>query len=369
MTQNQRAIETGKAAVETTTFTLEGMSPTQKRSQYDQLILEGKQRNEEVYVEELKASGTPIYAAAQVAAKFGIPVDPTWVQKDLQRLMAVGDIFFPVSILRSKASEVHTLYVVPGRDGMRAILADVYSYYLKARASEHCDRIVAELRGTFLDKKQRANATTASVFIRSVFANYDDKQVHVRGKALEYCYFKNIAVDDFDEFVKQSGGLEGVRQLAMSELPKTPEQQAESDKRRAAKENEAETLAKYWNLKRKKALKLFPIPDALKSDFEDGDDLVIRAVVKNGELCVYWASNKPVRVIINALDAAMIDELGYEAKQICNGDVVAYMARQLDYVSNPAPAVEAFRELEAERQSEVNLGDEMPTHEELAEMR
>ena len=369
MIDNQGVSEAGKVTVEETTFSVHPMTPTQKRSLYDQFILEAKLRQEKEYIDDLKAKGVPIHDAAEVAKRFGIAVDPTWVQKDLQRLMAVGDVFYPISSLRSKASQIHKLYVVPGRDAMRAILQEVYSFYVKTRSSKDCDRIVSELTGCFVQEKHRKNSNGASVFIRSVFADYDDKQVHVYGKALEYCYFKNVAVVDFDDFVRDHGGFEGVRKLAMEELPRTPKQQAEADKRKAEKDYAAGTLAKYWDLKRRKALKLLPIPDALKHDFEDGEDIVLRVVVKNGDLCIYWASSNPVGVIVNAFDAAMIDSLGYDAKRDCNGDVVAYMAKQLDYANNPPPAVEAFRQMEAERMSETILGDEMPSIDELAEMR
>jgi hypothetical protein len=369
MIENQGVFEAGKVTVEQTAFRVLPMTPTQTRSTYDQLILEGKLRQEQEYLDDLKAKGVPIYEATEVAARFGIAVDATWVQKDLQRLMAVGDVFFPISGLRRKASEIHELYVVPGRDAQRAILQEVYAFYVQARKSQHCARIVSELTGSFVEKRYRKNSSDASIFVRSVFADFDDKQVHVNGKALEYCYFKNIAVVDFSDYVKGHGGLEGIRKLAMEELPKTPQQQIEADKRKAERKHAAETLARYWGLKRNKAKTLVAIPDAAKSVFKDGEDFVLRAVVIDGELCVYWSCDHLPKALADAFDTVLIDSLGYDAKRVTNGDVTAYMAQQLDYATNPPPAVTAFRELEAERIAEINVGQEMPSLDELAGQR
>lgn len=369
MIENQGAFEAGTANVGPTTYSLETSSPTQRRALYDQYIWEERQRQEQEYIDELKAKGEPIYDATEVAKRFGIQVDPTWVQKDLQRLMAVGDIYYPITGLREKASTVHKLYVGRGRVAMRAILQEAYAFYVKARNSKHCGRIVSELAGTFVEKKHRKNTNDASVFIRSVFADYNDKQVHVYGKSLEYCYFKNVAVVDFDEFVKENGGFDGVRLLAMQELPRTPEQQAESNKRKAEQDRKVKTLSRWWEVKRSTATQRVPLPDALKRDLENGEDLVLRAVVQDGELRVYWTSSDPAGVILKAFDEAMVDSLGYEAKKHGSDDVYQYMSSQLEYMSNPPPAVAAFRELEAKRLSEMNLGDAIPSIDELAESR
>jgi len=353
----QKAREASTENVEGTTAKVEGMRLTQTLSRYDQLILEGKQRAEEAYIAELTASGTPLYAANEVASRFGIPVDPTWVQKDLQRLMAVGDIFYPIAGLRAKATDIHELYVVPGRSGMRAILQDVYSFYLQARASEHCDRIVNELNSNFVATKLRATTTVAGTFIRSVFANYDDKQVHVYGKALEYCYFKNIAAGEFDNFVRANGGFEGVRKLAMEELPKTAKQLEEAEERKELKEWRAEQLAQWWSEERKNQRGKFPLPPgASASEFPDGKELALRAVVKNGEVCIYW--NVPMsKVVMSALDEVMVDRLGHDAKNdgVANGDVYRYIQRQLDWINNPSPTELDHRERVANRAAAANM--------------
>lgn len=276
----------GNEVVNPTAFQVLPMTPIQKRSRYDQLLSEGKQRSEQEYIDKLRAEGKQIYTAEEVAARFGIEVSVTWVQKDLQRLMAIGDVVYPLRGLHFKASELHKLFVQPGRDGMRAILAEVYSLYMTARNSPDLNDIGSELVMS-LDKKYRKNSTIESVFIRYVFSNLGDKQVHVYGKSLEYCFFKNVAVDDFEDFMRKNGGFEGIRVKALEELPKSDEQVAAVEAAKVERVEDEQIVKEYWDIQRANAT-VIDLGDVNLG--HNGDhELAMRCSIKDGKLRVSYA--------------------------------------------------------------------------------
>lgn len=333
-----------------TTFSIEPMSALQTRAKYDQLILEGKQRAEQAYIDDLKAQSKQIYAAQEVADRFGIAADPTWTQKDLQHHMAVGDVLYPIQSLCKKASEIHRLYVVKGRDGVKAIMNDIYASFVKAQSSEHKGVIYRDLRVRLVGhgKKLKEGSTDASVIIRSVFFDFDDKQVHVYGKALEIAFFKNVAVIDFPQFVGDNGGWEGLRQLAVKELPKTAKQLEEAAAKATVKASVDQTLNDWWELQRAKPQCRLPL-NGVPESFEDGKEVILRAYVKDGKLCVYWfcADEQPV---VEALSASAIRRCETKAKSsVFSGvtDAVSYMRHVVEWDRNPPPSVADRREAEA----------------------
>ena len=193
-------------------------------SRYDEILREQRAAEEAEYIAQLQADGKPIYTREQVAEKFGIVLDPAWTQEDLQNRMAAGDVLYPARSLRVKARDVHTKFVNRGREALRAILQDTYRLYVRAERSENSEIIYAQLKRE-IDKKHRTDSSNASVLVRMVFTDSDDKQVHVASRALEYGFFKNVAADGFAEWVEKfAGGLEGIRKAASKELPKTQKQ-------------------------------------------------------------------------------------------------------------------------------------------------
>lgn len=335
-----------------TTYSVEPMTSVQMRARHDQLILEAKLQAEQGFVEQLRAQGKPVYKPQEVADRFGIPVDPTWTQSDLQHYMAVGDVVYPIQGLARKAADIHRHYVVKGRDGIKTIMGDVYASFLKAEMSEHKELIYGELRGRLLHlgRKVKKETANAAVMIRCVFADFDDKQVHVHSKALEVAYFKNVAAKDFIRFVELNGGWEGLRQLAMKELPKTAKQLEEAEARAEAKKHREQTLNDWWDLKR--ASPSFKIDVGGEADsFEDGKEVVLRAYVKNGQLCVYWwcPDEKP---LVDALNDNALRRCDYEAKH-CHfsgvDDGLSYMAWHVEWERNPPPAIADRREAAADR--------------------
>ena len=77
-------------------------------------------------------------------------------------------------------------------------------------------KVLAKMKDALPKGKVRDNTKDAAIFIRYVFENFDDKQVHVYGVALEYAFSKRVEPNGFASWVDgHTGGFEGVRKAAM----------------------------------------------------------------------------------------------------------------------------------------------------------
>lgn len=174
-----------------------------------------------------------MYTVADVVA-LGYEADPTWTQKDLQRHMHLGPVLRPLGVLRMKASQAYKLFVLPGREAVRAIMQEAYALYLLACEPGRAVYVEAELRDELFKRtkrKVRKETSRASLLIQYVFAEMDDKRRHTYSKALEYAQFHNVSASAFAEFIKDKGGFNEVRELASKELATDPAKVAEQQQK------------------------------------------------------------------------------------------------------------------------------------------
>ena len=229
---NQATIEKSAVNVEITTFVNEAAKDTPMQI-HKKIVTKKKLTKEAKLLQELTAAGRPIYTVAEVEARFNRPgkLKADTSQADLQELVSIGDVILPLRDLHVTASNVERMFNTPGRNGVLKVMSHIYELYSNASSSLDFPKVCTYFRKE-LGKKVRKNTRPSSLFIRYVFASFDDKQVSVHSTVLEYAAFKQCSVGDFGQFVKDNGSYEGIRIKAMHELPKT-EKQAEAAKTKA----------------------------------------------------------------------------------------------------------------------------------------
>jgi len=140
--------------------------------------------------------------------------------KNMPAPYKVNDKMVEVDALRKQALADDITYGAPGRNAMRASMDKVYALYVDVQANPASnmikDRMVHLLENQTPPVKLRANSKPASVFIRYVFADLSDKQVHVYATALEVAEKNKVTPTAFLSMVDLAGGWEGVRADAAS---------------------------------------------------------------------------------------------------------------------------------------------------------
>jgi hypothetical protein len=143
-------------------------------------------------------------------------------------------LFAQAKDLRAEAEGIWQKFFVAGRDEAKKTVAKVYSLFYATMNSDVVDakfKVLGKMKEALPKGKVRDNTKDAAIFIRYVFENFDDKQVHVYGVALEHAFSKRVEPDGFASWVDgHTGGFEGVRKAAMlaASVGKTDGQKAVS---------------------------------------------------------------------------------------------------------------------------------------------
>ena len=120
--------------------------------------------------------------------------------------------------LRSQAEQDWKQFYVAGRNATKKTMQDVYTlFYLVFHNSDaDKDKILEKMKVKIPESKVRKNTKEAAIFIRYVFAEFDDKQVHVYGRSLEVGFNKRIEPTGFISWVEgHKGEFEGIRAEAV----------------------------------------------------------------------------------------------------------------------------------------------------------
>lgn len=197
-----------------------------------------KEAADALLIERVKASGGHVYTAEELCKKFSLKPDPDWTQERMQWIGEVGEFLQPILQLRRQAEAVNTKYVVPGRKAIRKLVESAYALFVTTSASRRRNDVFEQLRGRLAQDgvTVHKDAPDASVIIRTVFQDFDSKQVHIYGKALDYAKDQGIAPDMFSDFVSEEGGFEKIRTKALEanrkEEVQATEERAQSDEER-----------------------------------------------------------------------------------------------------------------------------------------
>ena len=176
---------------------------------------------DDAYLARLEAAGKTAFSPEQASKLLGIPADPSWSQQWMQELVAVGSIVLPLKKLETRAAAITARYVTPGRNAIKALMVDVYKAYKLAESSDEKITVYKAIRHYLKSEgvTAHADAPNSSLIVRMVFADFDNKQVHIYSRALDYALQWNVKVEDFKQFVKDEGGFEKIRQSAAKTDP------------------------------------------------------------------------------------------------------------------------------------------------------
>ncbi len=127
----------------------------------------------------------------------------------------VQEVLDQANTLRSEASKDWQQFHVAGRNATMQTMQKVYALYYVVMHSDTKDKILGQMKAKLPEKKVRENTKEAAIFIRYVFQDFDDKQVHVYSTSLEVGFSKLIEPNGFVTWVEGStGGFEGIRATA-----------------------------------------------------------------------------------------------------------------------------------------------------------
>lgn len=126
---------------------------------------------------------------------------------------ATGSVLDNLLVLREQGTAYYADFLVAGRNAMLALMAKVYAQFHAAKAApnyeDNLKAICAKLKKYGV--KVRDNSSDASLFIRMVFKDFDDKQVSIYSRSLAVALEKGVTPEGFEKFIQGTdGGFYGV---------------------------------------------------------------------------------------------------------------------------------------------------------------
>jgi hypothetical protein len=115
--------------------------------------------------------------------------------------------------LREQGTAFYETHFVPGRKAMLGIMSQVYAQFHAAKSAPKYQDDLKAIREKLkqYDVKVRSTSSDASLFIRLVFKDFDDKQVSIYSRSLLAAYAAKIGADDFTAYIENTvGGFYGV---------------------------------------------------------------------------------------------------------------------------------------------------------------
>lgn len=115
--------------------------------------------------------------------------------------------------LRDQGTTYYENFFVPGRNAMQALMGEVYAQFHAAKSAPTYQQNLKVLRQKLKDYgvTVRSTSSDASLFIRMVFKDFDDKQVSIYSRSLTAAYDEGVAPDAFGKFVDDTeGGFYGI---------------------------------------------------------------------------------------------------------------------------------------------------------------
>jgi hypothetical protein len=127
----------------------------------------------------------------------------------------VQEVLDQANTLRTEATTDWKQFYVAGRNATRKTMQKVYDLFYVVMHNDARDKVIERMKAKLPEKKIRKNTKDAAIFIRYVFEDFDDKQVHVYSTSLEVAFAKRIEPSGFIAWVDEhKNGFEGVRAAA-----------------------------------------------------------------------------------------------------------------------------------------------------------
>lgn len=136
--------------------------------------------------------------------------------------------------LRKDGAEFYKTHYLAGRNAMIDLMGKVYEQFHAAKKSKDYERFIQGIKKALTDagKTIKSSSSDTSLLTRYIFEEFDDKQISIYGRSLLVAYEKNIAPEEFPEFVKNTkGGFWGLvkKEGTSSEADKTNSDTISSD--------------------------------------------------------------------------------------------------------------------------------------------
>ena len=190
---------------------------------------------------------------------------PAVAIKPATEIFSVAASLNELAAIRTQASDYHVRMYLPGRKEKLRLLSAVYSQYYAAKISEEFEQFANNVRSqlTNLGIEVRKSSLDSSNLVRYVFADFDDKQVHVCGRSLDIAYELRTLPGDFVALVeKTDGGLDGLRKLGVQNAGAT-----------SVLTKQAKALSEIDNDATVKTLEI--------TDWADGEEFRVMVAVRN----------------------------------------------------------------------------------------
>lgn len=116
--------------------------------------------------------------------------------------------------LRVEADKNWQQFFVGGRNATKNSMQKVYALFHATQQFDAETRklVIGRMKAKLPEGKVRESTKEAAIFIRYVFQNYDDKQVHVYSTSLEVAFAKPVEPESFIDWVEaHKGEFEGIR--------------------------------------------------------------------------------------------------------------------------------------------------------------
>lgn len=128
----------------------------------------------------------------------------------------VQQVLNEANTLRAEASKDWQQFYVAGRNATKKTMQKVYGlFYVVMHDGDAKDKVIGQMKAKLPEKKVRENTKEAAIFIRYVFEDFDDKQVHVYSVALEFAFTNLVEPNGFISWVEgHKNEFEGIRAIA-----------------------------------------------------------------------------------------------------------------------------------------------------------
>jgi len=137
---------------------------------------------------------------------------PVGIEPISAKPLDVQGVMNEANSLRSEASKDWQQFYVAGREATKKTMQKVYGLYYVVMHNDEGSKVVARMKEKVPEKKVRVNTREAAIFIRYVFEDFDDKQVHVYSVTLEHAFSKRIEPAGFVAWVNgYRDCFEGIR--------------------------------------------------------------------------------------------------------------------------------------------------------------
>jgi len=129
-----------------------------------------------------------------------------------EKPLDVQAVLARANTLRDAAAEDYQRFYVGGRNATKKTMQEVYGLFYLVMHSDKKDSVSDRMKAKLPESKVRKTTRESAIFIRYVFSDFNDKQVHVYSVALDVAFAKKVEPAGFITWVEgHKDEFEGIR--------------------------------------------------------------------------------------------------------------------------------------------------------------